>query len=198
LLHILIEKMFAVLESIFVNFAAATDAELVSAITASHRFANEAENELCRRFTPRLRLYGLRHTRNEQSAADLTQQALVLMIETIRAGRVREPEKLASFLLGSCRMLLLDIRRGERRRGGLLNEYARTFSHVAPLEPLDTDHLRNCLQHLPERERSVVMMTFYEEQSSEAVAASLGLTSANARVIRHRALGRLRECMGAA
>ncbi len=44
----------------------------------------------------------------------------------------------------------------------------------------------------------MVVMTFYEEQSSESVAASLGLTSANARVIRHRASGRLRECMGAA
>jgi RNA polymerase sigma-70 factor (ECF subfamily) len=189
--------MFAMLKSVFVDFAAATDAELVYA-TQTPDFAQGAESELCRRFAPRLRLYGLRHTRNEQSAADLAQQALVLMIESIRAGRVREPEKLASFLLGSCRMLLLDIRRGERRREGLLHEFARTFSHVEPVEPLDTKQIQNCLQRLPERERSVVVMTYYDEQSSEAVAKSLGLTSANARVIRHRALERLRECMGVA
>ena len=189
--------MFAVLKSIFVDFAAATDAELVYA-SQTPEFSEAAESELCRRFWPRLCLYGLRHTRNEQSAADLAQQALVLMLETIRAGRLRESEKLASFLLGSCRMLLLDIRRGERRREGLLQEFARTFSYVEPVEPLDSDQLQNCLQRLPERERSVVVMTFYDEQSSEAVATSLGLTSANARVIRHRALGRLRECMGVA
>ncbi len=186
------------LKSAFVDFAAATDGELVYAILDDPASAGDAESELCRRFAPRLRLYGLRHMRNDQAAADLAQQVLVLMIESIRAGRLREPEKLASFVLGSCRMTVLDLRRGERRREGLLGEYARTLAPIAPLEPLDTDQLRNCLQRLPERERSVVVMTFYEEQSSETVAASLGLTSANARVIRHRALGRLRECMGAA
>jgi RNA polymerase sigma-70 factor (ECF subfamily) len=38
-------------------------------------------------------------------------------------------------------------------------------------------------------------MTFYEEQSSETVAGALGLSNENVRVIRHRALGRLRGCM---
>jgi RNA polymerase sigma-70 factor (ECF subfamily) len=190
--------MLAMLKSAFVDFAIATDAELVYCILEDPGSASDAEEELCRRFAPRLRLYGLRHLRNEQAAADLAQQVLILMLESIRAGRVREPEKLASFVLGSGRMIALDLRRGERRREGLLGEYARTVTHVKPLEPLDTEQLRNCLQRLPERERSVVVMAFYEERSSEAVAVSLGLTSANARVIRHRALGHLRECMGAA
>ena len=66
---------------------------------------------------------------------------------------------------------------------------------VQPVEPLDSAQLNDCLQRLPERERSVVVLTFYQEESSEGVAATLGLTSANARVIRHRALGRLRDCM---
>ena len=67
--------------------------------------------------------------------------------------------------------------------------------YVEPLEPLDVPRLNDCLQRLPERERSVVLLTFYQEESSDGVAETLGLTSANARVIRHRALGRLRECM---
>ncbi len=186
------------LKLVFVDLAAASDADIVNSILRGTEPVEAAEDELCRRFAPRLRLYGLRHLRNEQAAADLAQQVLILMLETIRGGRLREPEKLASFLLGSCRMTILDIRRGERRREVLLGEYARTFTHVDPIEPLETEQLQNCLQRLPERERSVVVMTFYEEQQSEAIATSLGLTSANARVIRHRALSRLRECMGAA
>jgi len=59
----------------------------------------------------------------------------------------------------------------------------------------DLDHLAQCLARLAERERSVVVMTFYQEQSSEAVAGAMGLSNENVRVIRHRALGRLRKCM---
>jgi RNA polymerase sigma-70 factor (ECF subfamily) len=148
---------------------------------------------------PRLRLYGLRHLRDEQAAADLMQQVLVVMIESLRAGRLREPEKLASFVLGTCRMTVLELRRGARRREGLLAEYARGLEQFEmPGEALDVAQLSACLQRLAAREQSVIVLTFYEERAGEEVAASLGLTSANARVIRHRALAKLRSCMEAA
>ncbi len=174
----------------------ATDADLVRSIVQG-REAPEAEAELCRRMAPRLRLYGLRHLRNDQAAADLMQNVLVIMLESVRAGRVKDPEQIASFVLGTARMSVLDIRRGAQRRENLLHEYVRSHvpEYVEPLEPLDVPRLNDCLQRLPERERSVVVLTFYQEESSEGVAETLGLTSANARVIRHRALGRLRECM---
>lgn len=183
-------------ECLFVDLAAATDADLVRAM--SGEFAAGAEEELCRRLGPRVRLYGLRHLRDEQAAADLTQQVLLAMLESLRAGRVREPEKLASFVLGTCRLMVLDLRRGARRREHLLGEYARTLQPLPAMEPLDTARLQYCLQRLGERERTVVMLTYYEEQDRAALAESLGLSAANSRVIRHRALQRLRECMGAA
>ncbi|MGE3843322.1 MAG: RNA polymerase sigma factor, partial [Vicinamibacterales bacterium] len=62
----------------------------------------EAEAELCHRMAPRIRLYGLRHLRSPSSADDLVQQVLVKVIEALRAGRLREPEKLAHFVLGTC------------------------------------------------------------------------------------------------
>lgn len=128
------------------------------------------------------------------------QNVLVIMLESIREGRVKDPEQIASFALGACRMAVLDLRRGAQRRDNLLHQYVRTHvqAFVQPLEPLDTIRLNDCLQRLPERERSVIVLTFYQEESSETVAESLGLTSSNARVIRHRALGRLRDCMRAA
>ena len=39
-------------------------------------------------------------------------------------------------------------------------------------------------------------MTFYDEQTGADVAGFLGVSEANVRVIRHRAIHRLRECMG--
>jgi DNA-directed RNA polymerase specialized sigma24 family protein len=38
-------------------------------------------------------------------------------------------------------------------------------------------------------------MSFYDERVSADVAGFLGVTEANVRVIRHRAIRQLRECM---
>jgi RNA polymerase sigma-70 factor (ECF subfamily) len=42
----------------------------------------------------------------------------------------------------------------------------------------------------------VVVLAFFADKSSDEVAKELGLSPGNVRVIRHRALGRLRSCMG--
>jgi len=146
---------------------------------------------------PRIRLYGLRHLRDEQAAADLVQQVLMITIESVRAGKVRDSQKIESFVLGTCRMVVLEIRRGGARRERLLEQYLPPISAFPEPAP-DLDKLAECLGRLAERERSVVVMTFYDEHSSETVAAALGLSNENVRVIRHRALGRLRKCMSGA
>ena len=53
------------------------------------------------------------------------------------------------------------------------------------------------LERLAERERSVVAMSFFADQPADQVGTALGLSGANVRVIRHRALGRLRQCLDA-
>jgi len=143
---------------------------------------------------PRIRLYGLRHLRDEQAAADLMQQVLMMTIESMRAGKVRDLAKIESFVLGTCRMVVLEIRRGRDCRRSLLGRYLPPVSAFPEPAP-DLDKLAECLGRLAERERSVVVMTFYEEHSSDTVAGALGLSHENIRVIRHRALGRLRKCM---
>ena len=157
-----------------------------------------AETELYRRLAPRVRLYGLRHLRDPHAAADLVQQVLLMTLERLRAGEVREPERIASFVLGACRMTVIDWRRGSRRREALLEEWGGAEEAYEEPEPLalDAERLAACLRTLAERERSVVVLTFFSDSPAEQVGAELGLAPGNVRVIRHRALGRLRECMG--
>ncbi len=158
-----------------------------------------AEAELYRRLAPRARLYGLRHLRDPHAAHDLMQQVLLMTLERLRAGKVREPERIASFMLGMCRMVVLEIRRGTWRREALLETYGGMPEAVESADPpaLDTDRLAGCLDGLAERERSVVVLTFFGDKASDEVARALGLSAGNVRVIRHRALGRLRACMEA-
>jgi RNA polymerase sigma-70 factor (ECF subfamily) len=61
--------------------------------------------------------------RDEPAAEDLMQQVLITTIEALRAGRLREPEKLASFVLGTCRMTVLDLRRDAQRKERLLAQF---------------------------------------------------------------------------
>jgi len=174
------------------------DATLARAIAAAApRVDTEAEAELYRRLAPRVRLYGLRHLRDAQAAQDLMQQVLLMTLERLRAGKIRQPEKLASFVLGMCRMVVLEARRGTARRQGLLRIYGDVPEAVDPPEQRDLDEakLSSCLERLPERERSVLVMGFFADKPADAVARELGLTPVNARVIRHRALLKLRECM---
>ncbi len=156
-----------------------------------------AEAELCRRLGPRIRLYGLKHLRDKASAADLMQDVLVMVLQKLREGTVREPERVASFVLGTARQMVVDGRRSGRRRIRILEAFPIDLmppDEEAP-EPLDTGRLQNCLAALPERERAVLVMTFYDDRPADAVAADLGLSAGNVRVIRHRGLERLRGCI---
>lgn len=174
------------------------DANLARRIaTAAPGAAPDAEAELYRRLAPRVKLYGVRHLRDTHAAADLAQQVLLMVIERLRDGRIREPERLASYVLGMCRMVVLDLKRGEARRQRLLQQFAEDLPGAAMIGAprLDSGRLAACLDRLAERERSVLVLTFYSERSAAEVAAELGLSPANVRVIRHRALERLRDCM---
>lgn len=175
------------------------DASLARRIAAAHPGTDAAaEAALYRRLAPRVRLYGLRHLRDGPAAADLMQQVMLMTLEKLRAGDVREPNQIASFVFGMCRMAVLDLRRTGLRRAKLLQAFSDdVFPASAATAPDELDHagLLRCLDRLSERERSVMIMSFYDDQPAKSVAGELALSEANVRVIRHRALGKLRACM---
>src|SRR6185295_8670106 len=106
-----------------------SDADLVERVGAGHQ---DAEAEICRRMGPRIRLYGLRHLRSAAAADDLVQQVLLKTLEALRAGKLRAADKLAPFVLGTCRMTVLDQRRSARRQEDLL---ARFGADLVPAQP---------------------------------------------------------------
>jgi len=183
------------------RFAALDDGALARRIGEAGAAPDAAaEAELYRRLAPRVRLYGLRHLRDRDAAADLVQHVLLVTLERLRAGKLREPDRIVSFVLGTSRMTVLEMRRGTWRRETLLETWGETAEAVDAPEPLalDPDRLARCLEGLSERERSVVVLSFFADKQADEVGAELSISGGNVRVIRHRALARLRECMGAA
>jgi RNA polymerase sigma-70 factor (ECF subfamily) len=156
-----------------------------------------AEEELYRRFAPRVRLYGLRHLPDRDSADDLAQQVMLVVIERLRANEVREPDQIGSFILGTSRMMAGGLRRVDRRREGLL---ARYHDREAPVtwtneRALDGARVAPCLAGMRERERTILILSFYADKDSKAIAGALGMTAGAVRVCRHRALTSMRECL---
>ena len=174
------------------------DSELARRIaSAGPQRDAEAEAELCRRFAPRIRLYGRRHLRSDAAAADLVQDVLLLTLQKLRAGAMHEPDKIASFILGTSRQVVIDGRRGGQRRERILETFSAELPELAEdsHEALDADRLEHCLERLAERERSVLVMSFYDDRPADEVGAALGISPGNVRVIRHRGIERLRLCI---
>jgi RNA polymerase sigma-70 factor (ECF subfamily) len=173
-----------------------SDADLARLIASAAPGRDAAESELYRRFAPRVRLYGLKHLRDEDAARDLVQQVMLVTIERLRAGAVRDPEQIGSFILGASRLTADAQQRTLRRRQAILGHLPPSASPEAPYAPsLDLDRVERCLSALRERERAVLILTFYEERVANDIARALTMTIGAVRVLRHRALGRMRQCI---
>jgi RNA polymerase sigma-70 factor (ECF subfamily) len=181
------------------TIAGATDSDLARAIATGAGSSDAAETELYRRFAPRVRLYGLRHLRDDDGARDLMQQVMLLTIQKLREGAVRDMGMIGSFILGTSRLVAVNLKRRERRREALLDAFSTGYAPASDAPAAgDEQQLEGCLSRLAERERTVVLLTFYGDRPSRDIAQTLGVSEGNVRVIRSRAIDRLRACMGAA
>jgi RNA polymerase sigma-70 factor (ECF subfamily) len=177
-----------------------TDTELALAI-ASGEGAAAAEALLYRRFAARVELYGVRHLRSRAAAKDLVQEVLLRVVQALRARRLDQPERLGSYVLGTCRNAARDALRVELKQERVARAAAvGAEGSVAPseepaLEEQVVLRLFGCMGHLPQREAAVVRMSFWEDRLAEDIGARLGVSAGNVRVIRHRALVKLVGCM---
>jgi RNA polymerase sigma-70 factor (ECF subfamily) len=167
-----------------------SDAEL-AALVASRE--GRAEAQLFLRFAPRIELYGLKHLGSRAAADDLVQQVMLRVIEAVRDGRLEDPEKLTSYVFGTCRNVTWDLRRSARRAERLEREATSLEASIGPptLAEQDVARLFSCMNSLSERESAIVRMSFFEDRSADEIGLRLGLTTGNVRVIRHRALAKL-------
>ena len=155
-----------------------------------------AEDELCRMVTPAVRIFASRRLRARDAVDELVQDVLLVVIEAVRAGRVEDPERIGLFVLGVCRNLARERARIRDRRLALWEQHApllETSSQPAELVP--RARLEDCLGQLTQRTRELLRRAFVDSETHAEIGAALGLSEGNARVVRHRALAALRECL---
>ena len=172
----------------------AADGELVRVIAARADDAAAAEAELCRRFAPRIRLYGLRHLRDEDRAADLVQAVLLALLQAARAGRIEDPERVDRFMLGTSRNVAQRMRETDWRTDGD-GALAEIAAPEQDQERVDLAALVRCVAALDECARQVVLLSFRDERPADEIASMMSISQANVRVVRHRAIAALRRCL---
>jgi RNA polymerase sigma-70 factor, ECF subfamily len=157
--------------------------ELVRRIAAGDRSASE---ELIGRYSRGVRLVLNGLVSERALADDLYQDTFLMVLEKIKAGEVREPERLAGFICGVARNLAL----GHFRKGSRRGESRQLDSDTIPLpspSPSQLDQLlreekgrmaRRVLEMLPsERDRTVLLRFYVAEDEKEEICADLGLSS---------------------
>ncbi len=155
-----------------------------------------SESDVVHRYRSAARVYFLRHG-GANEADDLAQEAMVIAIEAIRSEQIRDPARIGGFVLGVCRNLARGRARGDARRDRALDAHAAAeYAHYEPPGfEVDSFKLWSCVNGLAARAREVVLQTFVEDTHAEEIAQRHATTVGNIRVIRHRALAALLECL---
>lgn len=180
----------------------ATAAEIVERIRRGDAVAEEL---LARRYGPKLEFILRRHAREPSLAADLRQEALIVVIERLRGDGIAEPEKLAAFLY----QIAINLARGEARTYYRRNTHPdfEAVERAATAEPLLADLLerselarmvRTLLEELgQERDREILRRFYLRDESKESICADLELSAAHFDRVLYRARQRFREILQA-
>jgi RNA polymerase sigma-70 factor (ECF subfamily) len=175
---------------------AAASVRLVERIRAGD---GAAEAELVERFGRGVRFVLNELARDAARVDDLYQETFRLVLAKVRAGELREPEKLAGFIRQVARNLFLAERRGAARHPTADLEAAEAAADPAPdalagaLERENGLLVRRLLAGLePERDRQILFRFYLTAEPKERICSDLGLTSSHFNVVLHRARQRFR------
>jgi len=175
--------------------------EADAAVLAARALAGDrtAEAQLCSRLSPAIRAFARRRLRSQDATREFQQEVLLIFVEALRAGRLEEPARVAGFVLGICRNLAFDRARERERRGKLWEQYGETVAACDVVQPTEVTveimRLEDCLTELSQRAREAVWLSYGELLSHSEVSTRLGISEGNARVLRHRAVHALRQCV---
>lgn len=175
------------------NYPTMSDEQLVKAYAQGN---NEAFDTLLKRHQERVFNYILRIIKNEDLANDIFQETFVKAILTIKQGRYTENGKFPAWISRIAHNLIIDYYRQEKSE----NVQSSDVEDVNILNRKDLceatieddiisrqiiDDVRYLIQELPELQREVLVMRYYQNLSFKEIAEKTGVSI-------NTALGRMR------
>ena len=140
-----------------------------------------------------------------QDAEDLATETLTIVCEAIRAGSIREPDRLSGFVMTVARRLgfrvvqaRIDSRRRERSIDHdpvVVNEILTSVESPenALLKTQQQNLMLRVLRTLSARDREVLERFYLHEQAPEKIRAEMGMTETQYRLTKSRAKAKFGE-----
>lgn len=159
-----------------------------------------AEHEMVERFSRGVRFLLLELTGDPTRADDLHQETFRLVLEKVRAGELREPDKLAAFIRQLARNLFIAEYRKKVKGPPIADGEALDAApnpNPGPLKRLlDKENatiVRRLLADLePRRDREILLRFFVAEHPKEEICADFRLSNLHFNRVLHRARQRLK------
>jgi RNA polymerase sigma-70 factor, ECF subfamily len=134
-----------------------------------------------------------------QDFDDRVHDMFIVVAEAIRAGKLREPGALPSYIYGVARLSLcskIGVRTRRDRLSGSLRYWASTHHRTATPEDTlrareRTQIMRGMLGALAEKEREVLTRFYLREEPKEQICQEMNLTDTQFRLTKSRAKQRL-------
>ncbi len=174
-----------------------TDEQLVNSYLKGN---NNAFDILLKRYERKVFTYIAYSVRNEEVAQDLFQDCFMRIITKLHSGLYTENGKFASWVMRIAHNLIIDYHRqnqgsnvvsNDEAEYDLLNNSAIALDYNREREIIDKQLLKDVkalIKKLPDNQREVVLMRFYEELSFKEIAEITGVSI-------NTALGRMRYAL---
>lgn len=184
-----------------IDYKVTTDDKLVELFCAGQ---NEAFDELLLRYKDRLYSYITYIVKNSDMADDLFQETFVKAIVTLRQGRYQANGRFYAWLTRIAHNLLMDQFRTERNVSLVYEEETEGNSNA--LYDIVTQNreneisneqvlkdVRRLIDHLPETQREIVMMRYYQNMSFKEISDLKGVSINTALGRMHYAILNMRK-----
>lgn len=160
---------------------------------------NQAFDILLERYKDKLYSYICFSVRNEELAEDIFQETFVKAIVTIQQGRYTENGKFAAWLTRIAHNLIIDFFRQEKNENVVSNDETEVdlFNNIKLSDDTIETQLvndqvlrdvRRLVEYLPDNQREVVYMRFYQDLSFKEISEITGVSI-------NTALGRMRYAL---
>jgi RNA polymerase sigma-70 factor (ECF subfamily) len=161
----------------------------------------QAEAELVERYKCAVMSIIRREVGDAAVADDLYQETFCIVLEKIREGDIREPDKLSGFVCGVAKNRVIKyFQRAARQESFTENVESAPVPHATPdqldelLRKEEAGIVRQILGEMTNERDAQVLFRFYlEEHDKERIRADLGLTNLQFNRVLHRARERYRE-----
>jgi RNA polymerase sigma factor (sigma-70 family) len=178
----------------WVRSALLTPAEQLSLVDRIRQGDGLAEEELVARFSARIEVFAAGRTHDRELARDVMQEVLLNVFSALRAGQLRDAEKLGAFVFGIAR--------------NVVNNHLRSRSRHPASEPIsddlpaidDDDDLadrmalvKRALRRLDATDQRILSMTLVDGCKPGEISSALGLSSDVVRARKSRALKKVTD-----